>query len=161
MKKFKDIFNEVIPYIIILIVVILIRTFIVTPVIVNGKSMMPTLKGNEMMLLFKNKNIKRYDIVVIDIEREEIIKRVIALPGESISCEDGYIYINGKKLEEKYSQGKTNDFKKIVLKEDEYFCLGDNRSNSLDSEELGPFKIKQIKGKASVVIFPFSKIRKV
>ena len=124
---------------------------------VSGPSMKPTLTGGEVMILNKLGKVERFDVVVVDIKTESIIKRVIALPGETISCENGVIYVNGKKQEEKYSEGVTGSFKKITLKDDEYFVLGDNREDSLDSEELGPMKREQIKGTTNLVLFPFNK----
>lgn len=150
--------KELIPYVIILIVVVLIRTYLFTPIMVSGPSMKPTLEGGEIMILNKIYEIDRFDVVVVDIKTEEIIKRVIALPGETISCENGKIYVNGKKQEEKYSMGITGDFEKIKLADDEYFVLGDNREDSLDSEELGPMNASQIKGTTSLVLYPFNKI---
>ena len=149
--------KELIPYVIILIVVVLIRTYLFTPIMVSGPSMKPTLEGGEIMILNKIYEIDRFDVVVVDIKTEEIIKRVIALPGETISCENGKIYVNGKKQEEKYSMGITGDFEKIKLADDEYFVLGDNREDSLDSEELGPMKESQIKGTTSLILYPFNK----
>lgn len=156
-KTVKQYIKELIPYVIILLVVIVIRTYFVTPIIVNGESMQPTLKGGELMILNKRASISRFDVVVVDIGSEKIIKRVIALPGESITCENGIIYVNDKKQEENYSKGVTPDFEKVKLDDDEYFVLGDNRENSLDSQELGPFKKDLIKGKTSFIIFPFTK----
>lgn len=153
--------KELIPYVIILIAVVLVRTFLFTPILVSGESMKPTLDGGEVMILNKLSKIDRFDIVVVDIKKEDIIKRVIALPGETISCENGTIYVNGKKQEEGYSKGITGDFEKITLADDEYFVLGDNRENSLDSEELGPMKEEQIKGTTSLVLFPFNRIGSV
>ena len=130
-KKMKYL-KEAMPYIIILMVVILIRTFIVTPIKVNGQSMYDTLNGSEIMILWRTKDIQRYDIVVADLiengkKTDTLIKRVYGLPGETISCEDGVIYINGKKIDDSYAYGKTNDFGSITLGSDEYFLLGDNR----------------------------------
>lgn len=159
--------KELIPYVVILIIVLVLRTYIFTPIKVNGTSMVPTLDGGEFMLLTKyNKNdLNRDDIVIVTIEREDIkedlIKRIIALPGETISCKDGIIYVNSKKREEKYGEGVTNDFEKIKLGKDEYFVLGDNRATSLDSSEFGPVKKSQIKGKASLVVFPFDEFGNV
>lgn len=150
--------KELIPYVIILVVVVLIRTYLFTPIMVSGPSMRPTLEGGEVMILNKISEIERFDVVVVDIATEEIIKRVIAMPGETISCENGIIYVNGKKQEESYSMGVTNDFEKVVLGDDEYFVMGDNRQDSLDSEELGPMKAEQIKGTAKLVLFPFNKL---
>lgn len=162
-EKKKDsvvvkVIKELIPYVIILVVVVLIRTYLFTPIMVSGPSMQPTLEGGEIMILSKVSKVDRFDIVVVDIKTEDIIKRVIALPGETISCENGIIYVNGKKQEESYSKGVTGDFSKVTLADDEYFVLGDNREDSLDSEELGPMKVEQIKGTTSLVLFPFNKI---
>ena len=157
--KMKNFIKELIPYVIILIVVVTIRTFIVTPVRVSGPSMNPTLKGNEIMILNKmNKDFKRYDIVVVKSPDGDIIKRVYGLPGETISCENNNIYINGKRIEDKYNGNKTLDFELVKLGDDEYFVLGDNRMNSKDSRIFGPFKKDQIKGTTKLVIFPFNKI---
>lgn len=163
-EKKSNVIKELIPYVVILVIVLVIRSFIFTPIKVNGESMVPTLDGGELMILTKyNKNdIERDDIVVVTIEdsegyKEDLIKRVIALPGEKVSCEDGIIYINDRKIEEKYGVGTTNDFEAVTLGKDEYFVLGDNREISLDSSEFGPINKKQIKGKTSFVIYPFSK----
>lgn len=162
-KKFTltNIIKELIPYVVILIAVVLIRTYLVTPIMVSGPSMKPTLEGGEVMILNKLGKIDRYDIVVVDIKTEDIIKRVIALPGETISCEDGVIYVNDKKIDEEYGMGTTGNFNKVTLADDEYFVLGDNREDSLDSEELGPMKVEQIKGTTSLILYPFSKIGNV
>ena len=160
-NKVLKFFKELIPYVIILIVVVLVRTFIVTPIVFNGPSMQPTLDGGEIMLLWKNKEFDRFDVVVVDVEDDNIIKRVIALPGETISCKDGVIYVNDRRLDEEYSQGVTPDFERVKLEDDEYFVLGDNRGNSLDSQELGPFKEKQIKGTTEFVLFPFGSFGKI
>lgn len=156
-KVFKVI-KELIPYVLILVVVVLIRTYIVTPIMVNGPSMQPTLAGGEVMILNKMSKIERFDIVVVGMKNDDIIKRVIALPGETIACENGIVYVNGKMQEEDYSQGITFDFKKVTLGEDEYFVMGDNREDSLDSRRFGPFKKEQIKGTTKLVLFPFGKI---
>lgn len=164
-KKMKYL-KEAMPYIIILIVVILIRTFIVTPIKVNGQSMYDTLNGSEIMILWRTKDIQRYDIVVADLiengkKTDTLIKRVYGLPGETISCEDGIIYINGKKIEDSYAYGKTDDFGSITLGSDEYFLLGDNRGVSLDSRIFGPINKKHIDGKTDFIIWPFKKFGKV
>ena len=155
----KKMLKEIYPYIIIVVVVVLIRTFIVTPVLVKGQSMFPTLSGNELMILNKLAKIERYDIVVIDDKEEDhIIKRVYGMPGDRILCKDNTIYINNKAIEDKYGYGETEDFDQIKLEEDEYFVLGDNRIVSKDSRLIGPVKESDIKGTAKLIIFPFNKI---
>lgn len=156
----KKILKEIYPYIIIVIVVVLIRTFIVTPILVSGKSMFPNLSGGELMILNKlSKKIERYDIVVVSSQEEDhIIKRVYGLPGDRILCKDNTIYINNKKIEDKYGYGITEDFELIKLDKDEYFVLGDNRTISKDSRMIGPVKKENIQGTTSLVIYPFNKI---
>lgn len=159
-NKLKIFFKEYFPYILIIILIILIKQFVISPIIVNGESMMKTLHDKDVMLLdritYHNKEIKRYDIVVIDEGSEYIIKRIIALPGEEIYCEDGKIFINGKKIKDSYGYGKTEDFYYKVPK-NEYYVLGDNRENSMDSRYFGSFNKKDILGKTSFIIFPFNR----
>ncbi len=156
--------KELIIYGSIILAIILIRTFIVTPVRVNGTSMYSTLNDGEIMILnkinYKFTDIKRFDIVVVKTENNKIIKRVIGLPGETLKYEDNVLYINGQEVKESYLKEKTEDFninelgyKKIP--QDCYFVMGDNRDNSNDSRIIGCVKREQIKGKTSLVIFPF------
>lgn len=149
--------KELLPYIIILIVIVLVRTFIATPIKVNGNSMYKTLNGKEYMILNKLAKIDRYDIVVLDTDDDELIKRVYGMPGEKVSIEDGNIYINDKKIEDKYAYGNTSSYEAIILGDDEYFVLGDNRVVSLDSRIIGPIKDKDIKGTTNFIIYPFNK----
>ena len=156
------ILKEILPYAIILLVVFLIRTFLVTPIKVNGQSMYDTLSGNEIMLLYRIGEIERYDMVVADLivdgkKDDTLIKRVYGLPGETIKCENGVIYINDHEIEDPYATNETSDFEAVTLGNDEYFLLGDNRSISLDSRIIGPVKEKDIEGRTDFVIFPFDK----
>ncbi len=151
------IIRDITPYVIILFVVILIRTFIVTPIKVNGSSMYNTLDGKEIMLLWKLGNLERYDIVVAKTPDDTLIKRLYAFPGETIECKNGKIFINDQEIIDSYAFGETADFPKITLKENEYFLMGDNRLVSLDSRRIGPIKKEQIEGTTNFIIFPFSK----
>lgn len=152
--------KEVIPYIVIVVVVVLIRTFIITPVRVDGDSMKNTLKNGDILLLYKLSSINRFDIIVLDEEKdnEKIIKRVIGLPGETVAIKKGKIYINDKVIDDEYAYGETSDYNKVTLKDDEYFILGDNRLISKDSRYFGPIKDNEIKGKIVFRLFPFTKI---
>lgn len=152
--------KEVMPYIVIVVVVVLIRTFIITPVRVDGDSMKNTLKNGDILLLYKLSSIDRFDIIVLDEEKdnEKIIKRVIGLPGETVAIKKGKIYINDKVIDDEYAYGQTSDYNKVTLKDDEYFILGDNRLISKDSRYFGPIKDNEIKGKIVFRLFPFTKI---
>jgi len=160
-EKVKKIIKELLPYVIIILVVVLIRTFIITPVTVDGVSMNETLADKDIMILNKlgKNNINRYDVVVIKRNKDKLIKRVLGLPGEKIKCVSGIIYINNEEIENKHAYGKTADFKEYVLSDDEYFVLGDNRENSLDSRSFGPVKKENILGTTSLIIFPFNHIK--
>jgi len=171
------IFKEILSYAIIILVVVLVRTFIITPVYVDGMSMWPTLNDKDVLLLKKyDKNIERFDVVVVNVGNSKLVKRVIALPGETIrisSTDTGYgnisssIYINGNLLEEDYGYEPIEepgvasvDYK---IADDEYFVMGDNRNNSSDSRITGieAIKKKNIVGVTSFRIFPFDKIGKI
>jgi signal peptidase I len=97
---FKGILKSYGPYVLVILIVVLIRTFLFTPIIVQGTSMVPTLKDGNIMILNKVAKIDRFDIVVIKSKKTSstLIKRVIGMPGEKISISDGHVYINGKKL---------------------------------------------------------------
>lgn len=162
MEQIKKWLKENIVFLIILTAIIITRLFFFSPIRVNGTSMYPTLQDKEFMILNKislKQGINRFDIVVVqDNNNKHIIKRVIGLPGESIMYKDNKLYINGKVVEDNYSKTDTNDFDNIVLGENEYFVMGDNRVVSKDSRVIGPVNIKNIKGKTNLIIFPFNKI---
>lgn len=154
MKKIK----EVIPYIIIIIVVVLVRTYLFTPAIVSGSSMEDTLHNNELVLVNKialKDGINRFDIVIVEVENSLLIKRVIALPNEKIEYKNNELYINDEKIETK-EYPETFDFK-AETKNNEYYLLGDNRGVSKDSRILGAFNKEKIKGKVNIILFPFKR----
>ncbi len=157
MKKLREFF----PYIIILVVILLVKTFVFTTVRVNGNSMYGTLHDKDIMILdkigYRFHEIERFDIVVVNRNGERLIKRVIALPGEKISYQNNVLYIDGKKVEDPYNQFDRGNFES-QLKSDEYFVMGDNRKDSLDSFYFGPIHQKQILGRATFTIFPFNRI---
>ncbi len=158
------IIKQITPYLIIIALVMLLRTFIITPIIVQGSSMNPTLLGNEIMILKKyDTNYKRFDIVVVNksVEGDNLIKRVIGLPGETIKYSNDKLYINGEVLEDPYATGITGNFQELTLGKDEYFLMGDNRTVSLDSRVLGIIKKDEIEGIVDFIIFPFKKFGKV
>ena len=160
MNKF---IKEIIPYISIIIIVVFIRTFIVTPVKVDGVSMENTLKNKEILILNKlDKKYERFDIVVLNYKNEKLIKRIIGLPGEKVDYKNGKLYINDKEIKDKLSN-ITGDFKlinlgKSVIPEDKYFVLGDNRDHSLDSRLIGLVDKSVIEGTTKLRLFPFNKI---
>lgn len=160
-NKALVVFKELLPYVLIILVVVLIRTFIITPVTVDGPSMNETLHNGEILFLKKfDKSYDRNDVVVF-IKRgkqdEKLIKRVLALPGEKIKCVSGIIYVNNEEIDDSHAYGKTADFSEVTLDEDEYFLVGDNREVSYDSRYFGPVKKENIQGVTDFRLFPFNK----
>ena len=159
MNKF---WKEAKDYILIIIAVLIIRTFIVTPAIVDGASMDYTLEDGQLVFInkfvYNVKDIERFDIVVLNNEEDNdrIIKRIIGLPNEKIEYNNNQLYVNGKLVEQNYEVEQTEDFT-VVTKENEYFVLGDNRDVSKDSRMLGNFNKKDIVGRVNFRILPFKK----
>lgn len=162
MKKFL---KELLPYLIIIIVVVLIRSFIVTPVRVQGSSMFPTLHDGEILILKKyDQSYSRFDIVVLKHNKDKLIKRIIGLPGEHVAYKNNILYINGEKIEEEFlpEDLEFDDFDTILLgnktvPENTYLVLGDNRNNSTDSRVIGFIEKDAILGTTNFRIFPFTK----
>ena len=164
--KVRDFFKELVPYIIIIFVVICIRTFITTPVRVNGTSMDPTFKEGEILLLNKmDKKYNRFDVVVADAADTTIIKRVVGLPGEKIAYKQCKLYINDEEIKDYVSGCITDDFDLdtiygyMIIPKDHYFLMGDNRKDSLDSRDyrVGLVDKSQIKGKIYFRLTPFKR----
>lgn len=158
MKKYKD----YIEYIIIILAVVLIRTFFVAFIRVNGESMSETLDNGNIMLLkkYEKNSIDRFDIVVFKYKDEKLIKRVIGLPEEDIEYQNSVLYVDGREMQEDFGYGITSDFRDYCG-EGEYFVLGDNRTNSIDSRRIGCVEKSQIMGTTDFIFFPFSEFGKV
>ena len=158
--KNKNTIKDIVTYILIIIAILLFKKNVISPIKVNGESMMNTLHDGDIMIMnsisYRFSDIKRYDIVIINDGNELIIKRVIGLPGDTVKCVNNKLYINGKRVRDKYASSKTSDFS-VDVDAGEYFVLGDNRSNSMDSRVFGTFKKKEILGKTSLTIFPFNR----
>jgi len=155
--------KEMIPYVVILLIVVMIRSFIATPVIVSGESMDDTLNDGDILLLAKfDKSYERYDIVVFDYNNSKLVKRVIGLPGDHVKYDEGILYINGEKVEDDFAN-ETYDFDLSylgydVIPEGYYFVMGDNRMKSSDSRIIGLINEEDINGTAIFSIWPFTKI---
>ena len=170
--KAKEIINWVVYFVCLLAVVFVINTFVVQRIMVSGDSMYPYLHNKDQLMMdklsYRIHDPERFDIVVFPVVRdgkeEYYIKRVIGLPGETVQIIDGYVYINGEKLDENYGAEVMNDAGRaaelITLGDDEYFVLGDNRNRSDDSryENVENLKREKIVGRAWVRIWPLDRI---
>lgn len=126
-----------------------------------SSSMEPTLSVGDRIVAIKPSNVQRKDIVVIKDPEEGkdiLTKRVIGLPGETIEIRNGYVYINGKRIDEPYIKEKPVYNLKKKIPGNSYFLLGDNRNESEDSSVWGPVKKKLIIGKVLLRYYPFKKI---
>lgn len=170
-EKIKKMIKELYPYVVIVLIVIIIRTFIITPVIVSGNSMNPNLEDGELLLVrkigYNSNSIERFDIIVLKDGQDEIVKRVIGLPGEHISYKNNKLYVNDKLIDETYKFRDTEDFNLeeictcSVIPEGKYLVLGDNRPISKDSRQIGLVDDENIIGKAVLRIWPLTKISSI
>jgi signal peptidase I len=97
-------------------------------------------------------------------ESSLLVKRVIGTAGDEVDIRDGYVYINGNKLEETYVKGETFPRElqfPIKVEENKLFVLGDNRTVSKDSRTFGLIDIKQVEGKAVYRVYPFNQMGKI
>jgi signal peptidase I len=174
LKNKKNIFKELLGYIIVAVIAavisITLRIFVIEPFIVPTPSMSPTLLVGDKVIVnkleYKFTPVKRGDIVAIysPLEKKNLVKRVIGLSGETISfSEDDFVYIDGNKLDEPYlpeSVIPAYEVKTYKIGSNEFFVMGDNRNNSADSRVFGPISIDKIFGKVIFIYGPFSRASK-
>ena len=147
----------------------LIRQFVVELYIVDGPSMRPTLQSQQRLVV--NKFIYRFrapekgEILVFQYPRDpsrDFIKRVIAVPGDTVEIKDGRVLVNDQVLSEDYILEKTRgDYPKSTVPQGTVFVMGDNRNNSEDSRfaDVGFVPDALIKGKAVLVFWPLSELK--
>ena len=152
--------KELVPYMVIIAVVVLFRTYIATPVRVDGDSMVPTFEDGQILILNKlDREYERMDVVVFDYKNDRLIKRVIGLPGETVEIKDSTLYINGEEVSDYKDDVKTADYKlNVTIPEGYYFVLGDNRGISADSRLIGLVSENDLKGTICFRLFPLMKI---
>lgn len=170
-----ELFDLVKTFMICFVSIFLITTYLIKPVTIHGKSMYPTLKDKDVgainVISRKVFNVERFDVVVAYRDGMDWVKRVIGLPGDRVYAKDDVVYVNGKPIEEPYLNNDyvnkirargdkfTQDFDEVILGEDEYFLMGDNRIISKDSRDIGPFLGKSIVGKDVYVVYPFNDMK--
>lgn len=174
MAKQKKTKNELFEWVKALLIAValagILRYFFFAPIVVDGSSMMPTLKNGDRMIVNKIGTPKRFDIIVFHApEGKDYIKRVIGLPGDRIEYKNDILYINGKAYKEPY----LDKYKKAVadgpLTEDftlkdyigrdtvpkgQIFVMGDNRRYSKDSRQIGTIPLSKVVGETNFVYWP-------
>lgn len=168
--EIRAVFEIILYFALVACITSLIIHFVGQRTVVNGVSMQPTLSDGDNLIVdklsYRFHDPDRFDIIVFPQEDGRyFIKRIIGLPGENVRIdEDGFIYINGEKLQESYGKEVMRDpglaKDGIQLGADEYFVLGDNRNDSMDSRmaEVGPIAGERIIGRAWLRIYPFDQI---
>lgn len=161
LSTFKEIFQTAF---ISLAIFLFVYVFLIQPHRVKGESMSPNFEDGELLLTekvtYRFDDMKRGDIVVFEApigRKVDFIKRIIGLPGETVSIKNGGVYINGEKLNENYINLQTQGEEERNLGPDEYFVFGDNRGASSDSRVFGPIKRKVIRGRVFLVYWPILK----
>lgn len=149
-------------------IALLIRATVFALFIVDGPSMESTLHNREVMFTTKYDYLlgapNRFDVVICRYPNrsENFVKRIVGLPGDTVSVRDGYLYVNGERCEEAYlDKQMLYTMEEYLVPEDSYFVLGDNRNNSNDSHLIGPITRDQIVSHVRAVVFPFNQIRSI
>lgn len=171
-ETLKEVLKTSLYFLSLLLVALFIVTFIGQRTVVDGKSMQNTLMDKDNLIVdkitYRFKDPQRFDVIVFPYyngKKNYFIKRIIGLPGETVYIdEDGNIFIDDVLLKENYGKEIIKEpgiaSKPIVVGEDEYFVLGDNRNDSFDSRyyEVGNVKREKIIGRAWMRVYPFNKI---
>lgn len=181
-KAYKEIVEWVKALAIAVLLVFVIRTFLFSPFIVEGPSMEPNFETGERLIvnkiLYELREPKHGEVVVFHVpdQGRDFIKRVIALPGESIRVDGDDVFVNEEKIEEPYIKeaiqaahdsgqlyntgsnlpnGKVTE---TVVPEGTIFAMGDNRGNSQDSRDIGYINEDELIGRADVIFWPLDKL---
>lgn len=170
----NEIFQWILAVIVAIVIALAIRGFIFEPVKVIGESMQNTLFTGQRLIAYKLGYFfsppKKGDIVVLEYKQGLIkflplpdpseidyIKRVIGTPGDNVDLKDGYVYLNGKKLDEPYAKGLTYKMSlqfPVTVPAHQLLVMGDNRQNSSDSRQIGFIDYSRIKGRAIFRMWP-------
>lgn len=149
------------------IVVFGIRALLFQPFLVSGASMEPNISQSNYLIIdeltYRFREPMRGEVVVFRYPGDRktfYIKRILGLPGEQVDIENGVIAIDGARINEsEYLKGiNTSGTVHTKLGEDDYFVMGDNRSNSYDSRAWGALEKKYVVGRALLRLFPFNRI---
>jgi len=155
-----------------LAIIVPIRMFVVQPFIVEGASMSPNFHDGEYLIVdelsYRFTEPKRGEVVIFHPPQDlkvYYIKRIIGLPGETIEIKEGKIRIYNEEHQDGIALNEVdytldhklpvNEEDKVTLEPNQFYLLGDNRTNSLDSRRIGPVSFDHIKGRAWIRAFPF------
>lgn len=165
-QKFKRVLKSTLASLIVVAAIAVLIATLALPVLqIQGSSMEPTLNDEEIVLLLKTSKLKRGQLCCFSYQNKLLIKRIIGIPGDSISIhDDGTVYVNGEALDEPYviekSLGECDVTFPVNVTDNHYFILGDHRSTSIDSRNsvVGLVSSEQVVGKIFFRIWPFDMI---
>lgn len=168
--KGQEIREWIFTILIALVLVIIIRTFILDSRVVPSSSMVPAIVPGDRLFVEKISHrfngLSRGDVVVFKPPqkanlKDDLIKRLIALPGDTVEVKNGQLYLNDVAQDEPYLNQKPIEYTmaKKVIPPGSIFVMGDNRNNSLDSHVWGVAEITSIKGKAWITYWPLNRIK--
>jgi signal peptidase I len=170
-RRHRVLFDWAVVIVVALLVAFLVRTFVLAHFVVDGTSMYSTLHDDDRVfvnkLSYRLHDPNRGDVVVLHQDSgastRDLIKRVVALPGETIEVQSCQVMIDGQPLEEPYLDPEVvapgncgGDLAPVIVPEDHVFVMGDNRGGSQDSRALGPIEEDDLVGRAFVVFWPQS-----
>ena len=171
MSAIKKILQKIVSYGLklvatLIVIVLIVMGFAIEPVNIHGSSMEPQLKDKDVVLYSRSllasslRSYSRNDIIVFEYGKtRQFIKKIIALPGETVVMSKGTISIQAADEGIVISQIKVPLIGQIIrLKENEYFVIGINYKESQDSRHLGPIKVEEIIGTALIKIWPWSEV---
>jgi signal peptidase I len=170
----KEIWSWVKTIVLAIVLALIIKNYAFAFYIVDGRSMEPTLQDGQVLMvnnfIYRIDEPERGDVIIFVIEdvpgrrgnwftgKNALVKRVIALPGDTVSIHDGQVYVNDLALTEEYIECEvSDDLPSITIEEGEFFVLGDNRhpGASMDSRSFPrPLKLSDIVGRVDFVILP-------
>ncbi|MFW5913597.1 MAG: signal peptidase I [Bacillota bacterium] len=178
-EDFKRLYNrfDILVFIVHLMALyMIVNAFFFSAATISGGSMEPTFyDGDNVVMVHMDERYERFDLVVVRPERvdqEFFIKRLIGLPGETVRMDESGVYIDGDRLDEPYlsseietrcpsSGGERPQSCSWDLGPEEYFLMGDNRENSMDSRHLGAFDKSQVYGQVQYRLLPLDSLGKV
>ena len=184
-KLYKELIEWIKAIIFAVVLVFLLRTFLYSPFLVDGNSMLPNFENGERVIVnvftYRFNEPKFGDVIVLNVpeENKRFIKRVIGVPGDKVELREDQLFINEQLVEEPYlaeaiasrkeygesynGQGERYNFPNSritdnIVPEDYYFVLGDNRGDSTDSRYIGYVHKDEIIGRVDLILWPFDKI---
>ncbi|MEZ5379502.1 MAG: signal peptidase I [Acidimicrobiales bacterium] len=153
-----------------ILLALVVRSYVLQAFSIPSESMESTLVVGDHVVVdklsYRFSDIHRFDVVVFDrppglpSEYDELIKRVIGLPGDTVEGHDGAVFVNGEAIDEPYLDDDVTivDFAPVVVPEGELFMMGDNRNRSSDSRVFGPISDDTVVGKARFRYWPLDRL---